>query len=197
MFDDRGLPDYPPPHNVWQFPPPPVSPRWKWLAILVTIVGLLGGGTMLAFIIAIGSDGVPGLIDDSRVINVIERECRQMTSKVESLPIRGTPRRQAQSIAAQNAAIEDMVADIRDLGAELLAGDPPTVDWLADWERLVAAREAYAQMIVEGQTPDLDVPEDSNGRDIYVRMDDAFIEKTTCQVPGVLLNPYPESSSDV
>lgn len=196
MFDNRGLPDYPPPHNAWQFPPPPVSPRWKWLAILVTIVGLIGGTTMLVVLISVGSRGIPGLIDDTDVISVIERECQQMTSKVESLPIHGTPRRQAQSMAAQNVAVEDMVADIRDLGADVLADDPPSEDWLADWERLVAAREAYAQIILEGGTPDLEIPDDSHGDDIYFRMDDAFIQKTTCEVPRELLNPYPEYTSD-
>ena len=82
-------------------------------------------------------------------------------------------------------------------GQAVLESDPPTLDWLADWERLLAARAAYAQLIVEGRTPTLDIPEDPDGDDIYFRMDDAFVQESTCEVPRVLLNPYPENASDV
>lgn len=196
MFDSRGLPDYPPPRNAWEFPPPPVSPRWKWAAIAAMALGLIGGSSMLVVAIVFGTSGTPGLIDDTHLISVIERECAQMTSKVESLPIHGTPRRQAQSIAAQNVAIDDMVADIRAEGPDVLADDPPTEEWLVDWERLVEAREAYAEEILDGSLPDLDIPTDDRGKDIYLRMDDAFLGEATCDVPGVLINPYPEDTSD-
>jgi hypothetical protein len=196
VFDSRGLSDYPPQHNAWQFPPPPISPRWKWAAIAAMVLGLVGGSTMLVVAISVGSSGAPGLIDNTELISVIERECQQMTTKVESLPIHGTPRRQAQTIAAQNVAIEDMVDDIRSVGQEVLADDPPTDEWLADWGRLVDAREAYAEEILDGSLPDLQIPTDERGKDIYVRMDDVFIADSTCEVPGVLLNPYPDDASD-
>jgi hypothetical protein len=196
VFDFRGLPDYPPARNAWEFPPPPVSPRWRWVAIAATVFGLVAGTSLLVVAIAYGSSGAPGLIDDTRIVDVIERECQQMTTKVESLPIHGTPRRQAQSIAAQNVAIDDMVTDIRAMGPEALASDPPTEEWLADWERLVDAREAYAEEILDGSLPDLDIPTDDRGEDIYVRMDDAFIGESSCEVPSVILNPYPEDSSE-
>jgi hypothetical protein len=196
VFDSRGLPDYPPPQNAWQFPPPPVSSRWKWAAIAAMVFGLVGGSTMLAVTIAVGSSGAPGLIDDTQLISVIEDKCQQMTTKVESLPIHGTPRRQAQTIAAQNVAIEAMVDDIRSVGQDVLANDPPTDEWLADWGRLVKAREAYAEKILDGLLPDLTIPTDDRGEDIYVRMDDVFISDSTCEVPWVLLNPYPENKSD-
>ena len=196
MFDSRGLPDYPPPHNAWQFPPPPISPRWKWVAIATAALGLVAGSTMLVLAIALGSSGAPGLIDNTELISVIERECNQMTSKVESLPIHGTPRRQAQSITAQNVAIEDMVHDIRDVARDLLSSDPPSDEWLADWERLVDAREAYADEILGGSRTSLDIPTDERGKDIYLRMDDVFFTESTCEVPAVLLNPYPDDSSE-
>lgn len=197
MFDSRGLPDYPPPHNAWQFPPPPVSPRWKWAAIGAMVFGFIGGSTMLVVAITVGSSGVPGLIDDTELISVIERECDQMTSEVESLPIDGTPRRQAQTIAAQNVAIDDMLADIRSVGPTVLANDPPTEEWLADWEQLVDAREAYAEDLLAGSQHRLEVPHDDRGRDIDVRMDDVFFTESTCVVPEVLVEPYPGDASDV
>ena len=196
MFDSRGLPDYPPPVNAWEFPPPPVSPRWKWAAIAAMAFGLVGGSTMLAVAISVESSGAPGLIDNAALISVIERECRQMTTSVESLPIHGTPRRQAQTIARQNVAVEDMIDDIRSVGRDVLASDPPTDEWLADWDRLVQAREAYADEILDGSLPDLEIPTDDHGDEIYLRMDDVFFTESTCEVPEVLLNPYPDNASD-
>jgi hypothetical protein len=197
VFDSRGLPDYPPAQNAWQFPPPPISPRWKWAAIAAMVFGLVGGSTMLAITIALGSSGAPGLIDNTELISVIEQQCYQMTTKVDSLPIHGTPRRQAQTIAAQNSAIDDMVTDIRSVGPDVLASDPPSEEWLDDWERLVQAREAYAREILGGsQRPYLDIPTDEDGNDIYLRMNDAFLGESSCEVPDAVLNPYPDGSSE-
>ena len=67
---------------------------------------------MLVVVITVGSTSRPGLIDDPDLISVIERECEQMTASVEALPMYGTAR-QAQTIASQNVAVEDMLDDIR------------------------------------------------------------------------------------
>lgn len=159
------------------------------------VFGLLGVTTMIVVVVTVGSTSAPGLIDDPELISVIERECQQMTSSVESLPIHGTPRRQAQTIARQNVAVEDMVDDIRSVGQETLAGDPPSDEWLADWDRLVDAREAYAEEILEGSLAQLQVPTDDRGEDIDIRMDDVFIGGSPCEVPEVLLNPYPDDAA--
>lgn len=197
MFDSRGLPHYPPPHNAWQFPPPPVSSRWKWLAIAATVVGSVGGAAMLVVAIGVGSSGLPGAIDDPQLISVIERECGQMRSTVESMPVTGSPEQQATTIADQNHAIDVMVSAIRSQGQAVLKADPPTQDWLADWDRLVAARKSYATRILDGSMPDLDIPKDEHGKDIYLRMDDVWLGESTCEVPGVLLDPYPDDDSQV
>jgi hypothetical protein len=196
VFDSRGLPDYPPPHNAWEFPPPPVSPRWKWAAIAAMVFGLIGGTTMLAVAISYGSSGMPGVIDNARLISVIEGECARMTSTVESMPIGGSPERQASTIADQNEAVDVMVSAIRDVGPDIIDSDPPTEEWLTDWERLINARESYAQKILDGSLPDLEIPNDERGKDIYVRMDDAFLVQTSCEVPDILINPYPDDQSD-
>ena len=158
--------------------------------------GLVAGTTLLVVAITVGSTSAPGLIDDPEVVSVIKRECGQMTASVESLPIHGTPRRQAQTIARQNVAIEDMVADIRDVGPDALASDPPTDEWLADWDRLIEAREAYAEHLLDGAVVPFRVPYDEDGRHISVRMDDVFIDRSVCEVPEVLVNPSPEGGSD-
>lgn len=197
MFDSRGLPDYPPPHNAWQFPPPPISPRWKWAAIAAMVLSLIGGTTMLVVAIAIGSSGMPGLIDNTSIIDVIEDECAAMTDEVEAIPITGSPESQAAAITDQNAAVNDMVSDIRAIGSNVLSADPPTEDWLVDWHTLVKAREAYAREVLDGSQDDFEIPTDDDGDDIYVRMDDVFAYESSCEVPAVLLNPYPDDGSEV
>lgn len=159
------------------------------------VLGLVAGTTMLVVVITVGTEA-PGLIDDPELVSVIERECQQMTTSVESLPMHGTARRQAQTMARQDVAVEDMVDDIRSVGAATLASDPPTDEWLADWGRLVEARQAYAAKILDGASAHLTVPTDDHGRHIDIRMNDVFIDGSTCKVPVVLLNPYPESGSD-
>lgn len=198
MFDSRGLPDYPPPHNAWQFPPPKVSSRWKWLAIGATVFGLVAGTTLLVVTIAVGSSGLDGVIDDPDLVSVIEAQCDEMTTTVEALPIHGTARRQGQSILRQNEAIKDMISGITALaGPELLADDPPTEAWLADWNSLSEARETYAEALMDGEPATLELPTDDRGREIYVRMDDAFLDGSTCRVPEVLVNPEPDDASGV
>jgi hypothetical protein len=160
------------------------------------VFGLIAGTTMLVVAITVGSTSAPGLIDDPEVVSVIERECQQMTASVESLPIHGTPRRQAQTIARQNVAIEDMVADIREVGQDALASDPPTDEWLADWERLVEARAAYADHLLAGSVVPFSIPYDEDGQQISVRMDDVFIDSSVCEVPEVLVKPYPDGGSE-
>lgn len=159
------------------------------------VFGLIAGTTMLVVAIKVGSSSAPGLIDDPELISVIHRECDQMTSKVESLPIHGSPRRQAQTLAAQNVAIEDMVDDIRSVGQDILASDPPTDEWLADWDRLVDAREKYAAEVLDGAFAQLKVPTDDRGTHIDVRMDHVFLDSSTCEVPEVLLEPYPDDEA--
>lgn len=197
MFDSRGLPDYPPPHNAWQFPPPPVSPRWKWAAIAAAVFGLVGGSTMLVIAIAVGSSGAPGLIDNTRIIDVIEDQCAVMTAEVESIRVTGSPESQAAAISDQNAAVDDMISDIRAIGPNVLATDPPTEDWLVDWHTLVKAREAYARELLNGSPKRFQIPNDDNGDEIYHRMDDVFVYESSCEVPGVLLYPYPDDGSEV
>ncbi|KRC64086.1 hypothetical protein ASE12_04495 [Aeromicrobium sp. Root236] len=196
MFDSRGLPDYPPPHNAWQFPPPKVSPGWKWVAIAASVLGLIAGTSLFVVIFSVGSSGMEGVIDDPDLISVIEDECDAMTNTVTALPIHGSPRRQAQSILRQNVAVVDMVHDIRDQARDLLTSDPPSEDWLRDWDRLVEARRTYADALVDGEAGTFDVPTDSRGKEITERMNDAFIDDSTCHVPDVLVDLDPGDGSD-
>lgn len=152
---------------------------------------------MVAVAIAVGSSGIPSAIDNARLISVIERECRMMTSTVESMPVGGSPSNQARTITDQNRAVEQMVDKIRAEGPKVIDDDRPAAEWLEDWERLVAARAAFAELIRDGSRPDLDIPEDARGEDIDVRMGEVWLGKSSCDVPEVLVDPFPNESSEV
>jgi hypothetical protein len=198
VFDSGGLPDYPPQRNAWQFPPPPISKRWKWAAIAAMVAGLVGGTALIATVVVVGSNGVPGAIDNSRLLSVIQRECDRMTSTVESMPVAGPPLRRAQTIAEQDRAVRNMVDAIRGgVDGDVIRDDEPAVDWLRDWDRLVEARETYAERLVRGSTADLEIPQDAHGEDVDVRMDDVWIGDPACEVPQVLLDPYVAEESSI
>lgn len=197
MFESRDLPPYPPLRNAWEFPPPPVSRGWLWGAIAATTVSAVLGIGLLAIAIVVGNKDFPSMIQDERLLSVITRECHLMTSTVESMPVTGRPREQAEIITDQNQAVEKMLDAIRAVDGDVRSADRPTNDWLDDWERLIGARERFAAQIVTGAQPDLDIPRDSSGNDIYLRMDDVWLDGRGCEVPEALLNPYPENTSTI
>jgi hypothetical protein len=160
------------------------------------VLAFVSATTMIIIAVAVGSSDSPGLIDDTALISVIEDACDDMTAEVTATPITGSPQHQAAAITKQNRAVEDMVSEIRLLGPEVLDADPPTNAWLSDWDRLVEARKAYTEDMLRGSSTDLRIPKDSDGDDIYLRMDDVFFYESTCEVPKELLNPYPDDSSD-
>ena len=148
------------------------------------VFGLIAGSTMLAVAISVGSSGAPGLIDNARIITVIEDECALMTQEVESIPITGSPESRAAAIAEQNDAVDAMVSTIRAMGSNVLSTDPPTEEWLVDWHTLVTAREAYAKELLDGSSPSFKMPRDDRGEMLYVRMNDVFLYDSSCTVPS-------------
>lgn len=198
VLDSQGLPDYPPAHNAWEFPPPPVSARWKWVAITLSVVASFAAMAMTIVAVVVGTDDYPGIIQDPDLIAVIGEECDLMTSTVESISIEGSVRAQAGAIIDQNRAVTIMLDSIRADGGDALDDDRPTRQWLADWQRLVDARTAYAADLTSGAAGDLEVPLDEDGDQIDRRMEDVWIDEPgACDVPSVLVSPYPENDADV
>lgn len=197
MNQTRGLPPYPQARNVWQYPPPPVARRWLWVAILAvlgSLVGALGLGVTAGYI---ASKDFPSLIEDHDLLTVITRECQVMTASIHKMPVVGTPKQQVAILADQNRAVEQMLGAIRFVDAGIRAADKPTDEWLADWDRLIRARETYAAQVRRGSRPNLRIPRDASGDRIYLRMDNVWLENPACRVPSDLLNPYPKDNSDV
>jgi hypothetical protein len=187
-----GKTPYPPERNVWQYPPPPISQRWFWVAILAIVgslvvavgLGVTGG--------VIASKDFPTLIQNHQLRTVIGHECRIMTETIESMPVDGTPRQQVAILADQNQAVEQMLEAVRMVDDSTRAADKPTDQWLADWDRLIQARESYAELLERGRRPNLRIPRDADGEYIFKRMNDVWLTTTECRVPNDLLNPYPK-----
>ncbi len=112
-------------------------------------------------------------------------EGRDDAKSLDSTPVRNEAlaacqemRRQVAATAddeARNRAVEAMVARLRALGPETLQGDRPAEAWLADWDRVVAARRAGAPWPRAGDAP------------IHRRMDDLVKDLRPCQMPAVLI----------
>lgn len=195
-MDDRRLPAYPPERNAWEYPPPPISRRWIWAPIIAVVVAAVLGAGLIVSGVLIGGKDFPSMIQDDEILSVISRECDIMTETVESMPITGTPVDQARAVQDQDKAIANMLAEIRSVDEDVRASDPPTNDWLDDWDTLIAAREAYAEQLRGGYEADLHIPRDANGDYIYERMDAVWFDDKACEVPEALLNPYPEDISE-
>jgi hypothetical protein len=109
--------------------------------------------------------------------------CNDMRARLAALPAGADPPTRAE---AENRAVESMVARIRELGPGVLARDVPTETWLADWDRLLAARR---RAMADGST--FSVPE-ADGAPVNLRMFDLVkADLRPCDVPDELLAPRP------
>jgi hypothetical protein len=186
VFESPGPQEYPPPRDTWQFPPPLVSTRWKWVSVLAGLLGLAAAGAMIAFLVVAGTDDFPGVIDDERLIETVGTSCELMTRTVSSMPPSGTPEGRAATIIDQNRAVREMVEQIRSEREAQIRDDRPAEEWLRDWERLVETRRDYARELLRDPNASLEVPVDADGDDITERMDDVWGGESVCRVPDAL-----------
>jgi hypothetical protein len=180
---------YPPERNTWEYPPPPVSRRWFWVALLVIVVSVALAAGLAVTGVKVASKDFPSVIEDHQIVDVIAKECAVMTSTVESMPVAGSPRQQAAILADQDRAVGKMLQAIRLIDPGVRAADKPTDQWLHDWDRLLDARMSYGVLVARGYQPTLRIPRDADGDPIYKRMNDAWLTTTACRVPHVLLSP--------
>lgn len=197
MFDSPGAPAYPPARNTWEFPPPELRKRWKWLAVLVGLLGLAVSSALIAVVVAVGGDDSPGLIEDAALLDSIADQCSIMTSTVESMPTSGSPQRRAVTIADQSRAVELMVAAIRADHPETVLNDQPAEQWLQDWEQLVQSRDEYALALLRDPNASFEVPLDPDGDPITDRMADVWLGYPVCEVPTELTATSTEPRSAI
>lgn len=183
----RPRPGYPPRVQRWRFADPPVRRGWFWAAVALGPLGAVAVVAAFVTMIALDARDSPGIIDDAEVVPVVSKECELMTSTVEGLPLQGTVEERATRLRAQNSAVEQMVAAIRELDDDVLESDLPLLAWLDDWDDLVGAREGYAEALERGRRVRLDLPTDDTGEVIVTRMNGAGL--LTCEVPDALVEP--------
>lgn len=197
MFDSPGAPVYPPARNTWEFPPPELRTRWKWLAVLTGFVGLVVSGALITVLVVVGGDDSPGFIEDAALLDSIADQCSIMTATVESMPVGGPPQRRAATIADQGRAVELMTAAIRADHPETVLNDQPAEQWLQDWEQLVQSRDGYALELLRDPNASWDVPLDPDGDPITDRMADVWLGYPVCEVPAELTTTSADVRSDV
>lgn len=139
---------------------------------VATLVVLGVAATAYGFWAYINHDRVD-FIDSDEVVAGAERACTEMRLALAQIPVDAPP---SERQTAENDAVLAMVASIRNVGESALRGDEPSLEWLDDWERLVAARAAGTA-----------VPK-NDGLAITERMNDLAVDSglDQCQVPPEL-----------
>ncbi|MFF4879355.1 hypothetical protein [Micromonospora sp. NPDC000668] len=159
---------------------------WVLGAALVVVIAVGGVVVFCAGLWTYANHDRPELIDNPPVSEVAESACATMRATVaaKAVPPDAPADARARSIREQNAAVTAMVARVRDLDRDLLAGDHPVNAWLADWETLVEARERYAADLATGRRPRFVVPT-ADGEPLTDRMNSVGL---TCEVPPQLID---------
>lgn len=176
------------------YAPPGWEPRPKAESLLV-LFGSIGLACLAAVVLLGGAlwvfahSGAPirdtprwGQFEDPAVIAAAQRGCARLEQGLAAIPapaIGAPPARQRAAMDAENAAVERVVRQMRALGSQRLADDPPALDWVGDWEALVAARERYATDLVAGRPATFDMPVTAEGWQVVDRIDHA--------VPGCIV----------
>ncbi|WP_229054207.1 hypothetical protein [Aeromicrobium sp. Leaf350] len=178
------LPPYPPHHDAWRYPPPPVSRHWLWVAIGGGVVALVAIIAFFTSLVVTSASDLPASVDDPEILDAIDSGCSTLdqvrTIDVDSLDIDRVAR-----IEAQTTIVRDVLAGWLELDADLRASDEPFDDWLDDWQRIVDARDAYVVDLQGNPDATFDEPE-VDGEPIVDRMDAVM---TGCSVPITLLSP--------
>jgi hypothetical protein len=171
-------------------PPPtpaePEEPNTARSRRITTLVLLLSGLVAALWVIGpfvfAGRDD-PTAIDSKPVREAVDAGCTRLRADLEALPAGLAPAERAE---AQNRAVETFVGRVRALGPEALDDDAPVGDWLADWDRIVAARRDSVRAGTPFSMPVVD------NAPLQVRMFSlirAGLEH--CDVPEALLSPEP------
>jgi hypothetical protein len=129
------------------------------------IVGLVG--SMVLYIWVSGEAHDARSLDDSQIWEAAKTGCLGVTQAVDGA---GDDRRAR--VVDGNTAIGELVRGIEALGASKLADDDPALEWVADWQRLAAARAAYADRVGESSTGLFRIPQTDDGFPITQRMVD-------------------------
>jgi hypothetical protein len=162
--------------------------RWRWWSARLAVV--LAGvvvAVVLKSLWSFANQDDPKVVEQPQITAVGAAACAEMRESAAAAAVStAAPRAQrVGAINAQNDAIVTLITRMEQLGAERLAADQPAPQWLEDWQRLVAARDAYARSLAAGKPKPLAIPT-VDGASIVDRLNGSGIN---CRVPLVLLSP--------
>jgi hypothetical protein len=170
-------------------PPTPAEPeepdrqRSRRVTALVLVAsGLVASLWVIGPYVFAGRDD-PTAIDSRPVREAVDAGCTRLRADLDALPPGLSPAERAE---AQNRVVESFVGAVRALGPEAIEGDTPVEDWLADWDRIVAARRDSVRTGTPFSMPVVD------NAPLQVRMFSLIRSGLEhCDVPGTLLSPEP------
>lgn len=163
--------------------------RWRVWAARISVVGAaVVVAVSLNWLWGYATADDPTLIDNPVVVRAVDGACAVMrqTTAAEALGIADPIGARVAAINAENLAVEQMVATIRDRVPEATLGrDQPSLQWLQDWQLVVASRQQYARSLATGSPKPMVVPVVA-GKSLVDRLGSAGVN---CGVPRVLLAP--------
>jgi hypothetical protein len=151
---------------------------------------VVAGGTVAVVLLqlwAFAHVDNPAVIEQSAIVRTATSRCAAMRDAAATAAV-GTAasiQQRVGAINAQNDAVTDLVTAIRALGPRVIDADAPTSRWIQDWERLVAARDAYARSLASGHPKPMRLPT-VEGTPLLDRLNDVGV---SCRVPLALLAP--------
>lgn len=142
------------------------------VAVTVAVVALFGSILLYAKISGEAHDY--RRLDDAQIRDAAAAGCLGVTQALS----RESGDRQ-ERIVGGNAAIDELVRGVEELGTRTLADDEPALDWIADWKHLAEARAAFADRLAGGSTAQFQIPQTADGFPITQRMID--VAPAECQ----------------
>ena len=125
------------------------------MLLSVVVVGLVSMWVYVAYL-AFGPGRQPPIdrLEDPAFAEAAGPRCREAVSEVADLPVASethTPAERAEVLTQANRIFAGMLVDLEGMTDLAPAGDQRdrTEAWLADWEVLLADREAYADALTQ------------------------------------------------
>ena len=163
--------------------------KWRVWAARVAVVA---AGAAVAFALTTlwryAHRDDPSVIENPHLARVANAACAAMREESAAAAV-GTSAPISQrvgAINAQNDAVTGLVSTVNRLVDPVtVEQDRPAADWLADWRRLVQARDAYAESLAAGHPKPMVLPT-IDGLNLQTRLNGVGLN---CRVPLVLLAP--------
>lgn len=163
--------------------------KWRiWAARVAVVVGAAVVVVSLNWLWGYANTDNPKVIEDPLIVRVANAACATMRNEAAAAAV-GTAAPRANRVDAintqDNAVVELITTMHRMIEPRTLERDQPSDQWLEDWQRLVAARDAYARSLAAGKPLPMVLPV-IDGQSLANRLDNVGLN---CRVPLVMMEP--------